>query len=137
MVDLSPTHLLLTERAVSIAMSTNKTIVERYMASTDRTKVGPLLADDVEWIEWGNGVPPTGVRTRGKAAFIQNFGNDELRSEVSRMTEQGNVVVVEGTAHVHKKDGTHLSVRFCDIFELESGKVKRLNSFGALIKDSA
>ena len=53
------------------------------------------------------------------------------------MTEEGNVVVVEGTAHVHKKDGTHLSVRFCDIFEFENGKVKRLNSFGALIKDSA
>jgi len=52
------------------------------------------------------------------------------------MTEEGNVVVVEGIAHVHKKEGSDHHVRFVNIFELESGKVKRLNSFGALLKDS-
>jgi uncharacterized protein len=119
---------------VSAAVSPNKKVIEAYMASTDRSKAAQLLADDVEWIEWGDGVPATGVRTRGKAAFIQNFGDDELRSEIVRMTEEGNVVTVEGIAHVHKKDGSDLSVRFCNIFELENGKVKRLNSFGALLK---
>ncbi len=53
------------------------------------------------------------------------------------MTEENNVVVAEGTAHIHKKDGSSFKVRFVDIFELEDGKVRRLNSFGALIKDSA
>jgi len=118
-------------------MSPNKKVIEAYMATKDRSKIGPLLSDDVEWIEWGDGVPATGVRTHGKAAYIQNFGTDELRSEILRMTEEGNVVVVEGIAHVHKKEGSDLHVRFVNIFELENGKVKRLSSFGALLKDSA
>lgn len=118
-------------------MSTNKKIIETYLASTDRAKVAALLADDVEWIEWGDGVPRTGVRTHGRKAFIENFGSDELRTEVTRLTEEGDVVVAEGVAHVLKKNGATLSVRFCNIFELENGRVRRLNSFGALLKDSA
>jgi uncharacterized protein len=123
--------------AISPAMSANRKVVESYLATRDRSKIGPLLADDVEWIEWGDGVPSTGARTKGRTAFIQNFGTDELTSEIHRVTEENNVVVVEGTAHVHKKDGKELSVRFVDIFEVEDGKVKRLNSFGALVKDAA
>jgi uncharacterized protein len=118
-------------------MTPNKRVIETYMASTDRSKIAPLLADDVEWIEWVDGVPASGARLRGKAAFIQNFGDDELRSEVKRVTEENNVVVAEGTARVHKKDGRNLSVQFVNIFELENGKVKRLDSFGALLQDSA
>jgi uncharacterized protein len=111
-------------------VSPNKQLIETYLASADRSKVASLLADDVEWVEWGDGVPPTGARTRGKAAFLQN------ESVVSRMTEEGNVVVAEGTVHVHKKDGADLRVQFVDIFELEQGQIKRLSSFGALIKDA-
>lgn len=118
-------------------MSPNKKIIEAYMACTDRSKVAPLLSDDVEWVEWADGVPASGVRTRGKAAFIQNFGDDELRTQITRMTEENNVVVAEGTVRVHKKEGKIVTVQFCDIFELQNGKVKRLSSFGALIKDSA
>ena len=116
-------------------MSPNKKIIETYLASADRSKVASLLMDDVEWIEWGDGVPASGARTRGRTAFIQNFGDDELRSEITRMTEENNVVVAEGTARGTKKDGQRLSVRFVDIFEREQGKVKRLNSFGALLKE--
>jgi len=116
-------------------VSANKKLIENYLTTRDRSKAAPLLADDVEWIEWGDGVPPTGVRTRGKAAFIQNFGTDELRCEIGRLTEEGNVVVAEGTVTVHKKHGQKLRVQFVNIFELEAGKIKRLNSFGALVKD--
>jgi uncharacterized protein len=117
-------------------MSPNKKLIESHMATTDRSKAAELLAEDVEWVEWADGVPPTGVITRGKAAFIQNYGTDELRSEIHRVTEENNVVIVEGTAHVLKQDGKKLAVRFVDIFELENGKIKRKSSFGALLKDS-
>lgn len=117
-------------------MSANKKVVESYLLTADRSQTGPLLADDVEWVEWVDGVPPTGGRTSGKTAFIQNFGTDKLQCEIHRMTEEGNVVVAEGTVHVQKKDGKALSVRFCNVFEVEDGKVKRLESFGALLKDS-
>lgn len=118
-------------------MSANKKLVETYMATREKSKLGPLLADDVEWVEWGDGVPASGAITRGKEAVIKNYGDDDLWSEVTRLTEENNVVVVEGTAHVTKKDGHSLSVRFCDIFELQNGKIKRKSSFGALIKEPA
>jgi uncharacterized protein len=115
-------------------MSANKQLIERYLATSDKSKLGALLADDVEWIEWGDGVPASGAITRGKEAHIKNYGDDELRGEIHRLTEENNVVVAEGTAHVTKKDGRHLSVRYVDIFEVENGKIKRKSSFGALLK---
>jgi len=134
---LSLTNQFLTQQASSGIMSPNKKLIETYLATSDKSKLGPLLADDVEWIEWGDGVPATGVITRGKEAHLKNYGDDELRSEIHRLTEENNVVVAEGTAHVTKEDGSSLSVRYVNIFELEKGKIKRKSSFGALIKDSA
>ena len=118
-------------------MSANKKVVETYLTSADKSKLGSLLADKIEWVEWVDGVPASGAITRGKEAHIRNYGDDQLRSEIHRLTEEGNVVVAEGTAHVTKKDGSTLSVRFLDIFELEEGKILRKSSFGALIKDAA
>lgn len=115
----------------------NKRVVETCLATRDKSKLAPLLAEDVEWVEWGDGVPPTGVITRGKEAFIRNYGDDELRDEVTRLTAENDVVVAEGTAHVTKKDGRTFSVRYCNIFELKDGKIKRKTSFGALLKEPA
>jgi uncharacterized protein len=117
-------------------MSPNKKVVETYLTTVDKSKLGPLLADNVEWIEWGDGVPPSGVITMGKEAHLKNYGDDVLRGEVHRLTEENNVVVAEGTVHVTKKDGRSLSVRYVNIFELENGKIRRKSSFGALIKGS-
>ncbi len=127
----------MTGRPVPVVVSPNKKLVETYLATLDKSQLGPLLADDVEWVEWVDGVPALGAVTRGKAAVIGNYGDDELRSDVSRLTEEGNVVVAEGTVHVTKKDGRTFHVRFCDIFELENGRIRRKSSFGALIKDPA
>jgi uncharacterized protein len=118
-------------------MSSNKKLVEEYLATADRTKLGPMLADDVEWIEWGDNVPPTGVRHKGKAAYIENYGDDELTGEIVRLVEEGNAVVAEGIAHVRKKDGRKFNVRFVDLFEIEHGRIKRKSSYGALLKESA
>lgn len=117
-------------------MSSNRKVIESYFASKG-TEYGRLLADDVELVEWVDGVPATGVRTQGKAAFIENRGQREYPVQITRMTEENNVVVAEGTARGPKKEGGSWTVQFCDIFELENGQVKRLSSFGAEVKDSA
>lgn len=119
-----------------VVMSPNKKLIETYVATKNHAELAPLLADEVEWVEWADGVPASGVRHQGRTAFIQNFGEEDLRSDVTRMTEENNVVVVESTVHVTKKDGGHLTVQSCNIFELEDGKIKRLSSYGALVKDS-
>ncbi|MCI4318787.1 MAG: nuclear transport factor 2 family protein [Thermoplasmata archaeon] len=124
-------------QVVMAGLSPNKQLIETYLATADKSKLGSLLADDVEWVEWGDGVPASGAVTRGKDAHIKNYGDDDLRNVLHRLTEENNVVVAEGTAHVTKKDGSSLSVRYIDIFEVEHGKIKRKQSFGALIKGSA
>ena len=116
-------------------MSANKQIVESYFASTG-TGYAQWLADDVELVEWADGVPPTGVRTRGKDAFVQNRGSRENRTHITRLVEEDQVVVAEGTVTGMRKDGGSWAVQFCDIFELEAGKIRRMTSFGATLKDS-
>ncbi|HTW55123.1 MAG TPA: nuclear transport factor 2 family protein [Thermoplasmata archaeon] len=114
-------------------MSSNRQVVERYFASPG-TEYARVLADDVELIEWADGVPTTGARTHGKAAFLENRGRREYRLEIARLTEEGDVVVAEGIARGASKDGEPWTVRFCNIFELENGLVKRLTTFGVSVK---
>lgn len=116
--------------------SPNKQAVETYL-SAGRSKSTALMTDDVEWVEWVDGVPATGSVTRGKAAVAGNPGADVLRNEITRLTEEGNVVVAEGICHVTHPDGSTRNVRFCNIFELQQGKVRRQDSFGAVIQEPA
>jgi ketosteroid isomerase-like protein len=121
-------------------MSANKKLVETYLTYrariADRSKIGPLLADDVEWVEWADGVPASGSRTRGKAAVLQNLGEHDLRIEIIRMTEENNVVVAEGTVRVPRKEGGEMVLQVCNIYEIENDKMKRMQSFLAMIGDS-
>ena len=116
-------------------MTANKQIVEA-LDSADKSKLRGLLADDVEWVEWADGVPATGAIQRGKEAYIGNYCDDVLTRTSTRLVEEGNTVVAEGTVRVTKKDGRTFTVRYCNIFELANGKVKRKSSYGALLKDS-
>lgn len=118
-------------------MSPNRKLIETYFATSDRSKRGPLLSDNVEWVEWADGVPPTGVVHRGKREYLGNSGDDELHTTVTRWVEQGDTVVAEGTVRVNKKDGKVFHVQFLDIFEVENGKIRRKISYGALLKDAA
>jgi uncharacterized protein len=125
-------------------MSPNKKVVETFMTSLsnlDRGAVLSCLAEDIVRVEWADGFPTSGVPITGKAAFSQNIGEtptgEKLQTEIARMTEENNVVVAEGLVRVPRKEGGFVTIRFCDVFEMESGKVKRLDSFTAEVKDSA
>jgi uncharacterized protein len=124
----------LSTEATALIVSPNKKVIEQYMAN--RSNIPALLADDAEWVEWGDGVPASGVRSKGKAAFVANLGHPDLKPQITRMTEEGDVVVAEGSVQVPKKEGGSMKFQFVDIFELENGKIKRLNSFAARLKDS-
>jgi len=125
-------------------MSPNKQVIETYYANfskLDRPGVLSCLTDDVEWIEWDDGFPNSGVPMRGKAAFSQNIndppGGGSLRIEIKRMTEENNVVIAECVVHVPIKDGDPIMIQAWDIFELENGKIKRLSSSTTRMKKSA
>jgi uncharacterized protein len=112
----------------------NKRIVESYYSSIG-TEYARLLAEDVELVDWDIGVPATGTVTRGKAAYVANRGNREFNSQIVRMTEEGNVVVVEGFARGKRKEGGNWTVHFVDAYELEDGKIKRVSTHGVDVKE--
>ena len=111
-------------------MTQNKLTIETYMAGfrvTDHALILSCLTDDVEW------EIPGMFHSRGKAAFDQEIENDAFVGHpdivVTRMIEEGNVVVAEGSVRTQKREGGELRLRFCDVFDMEDGKIKRLTSY--------
>jgi ketosteroid isomerase-like protein len=111
-------------------MSANKEAVQRYMdafARSDHAAVLSCLTDDVEW------VIPGAVHLTGKAAFDREIENDAFVGSpaisVSRMSEERDVVVAEGSVRTTRKAGGILSLVFCDVFEMRDAKIRRLTSY--------
>jgi uncharacterized protein len=111
-------------------MSPNKQIVERYMEGfrrSDHAQVLSCLADDVEWLI------PGAFHTQGKDAFDQHIEDEAFVGSpsitVTRMIEDENVVVAEGTVRTQRTDGTLLHLAFCDVFEMANGQIRRLVSY--------
>ena len=46
----------------------------------------------------------------------------------------GGFRVAEGSVRAQKRDGGALSLRFCDVFVMQAGKIKRLTSYLMEIK---
>ena len=111
-------------------MTQNKKIVEMYMdgfRKTDRPLILSTLADDVEW------ELPGAFHIRGKEEFNKHIVDDGFLGvpeiSVTRLTESDNVVVAEGAVRTQRKDGTFLNLAFCDVFEMQDGKIRRLISY--------
>ena len=48
---------------------------------------------------------------------------------VTRLTEGHDVVVAEGSVRTQRKDGTFLNLAYCDVFEMQDAKIRRLTSY--------
>jgi ketosteroid isomerase-like protein len=108
----------------------NKRTIEQYMAgfrASDHAQILSCLTEDVEW------EIPGMFHSRGKAAYDREIENDAFVGRpdilVTRMIEEDDVVVAEGSVRTHKRDGGALSLRFCDVFEMEAGRIRRLTSY--------
>jgi len=120
------------------AMSENKKTIEKYMHAfehSDHSAVLSCLTDDVEWIL------PGVFRLQGKEAFDKEIENDAFvgspKITVSRVIEESEIVVAEGSVRAKRRDGGTLHAVFCDVFEMKDTKIKRLISYLMEIKDSA
>jgi ketosteroid isomerase-like protein len=117
-------------------MTENKKTIERYMEGfrrSDHAMVLSCLTDDVEWLI------PGMFHIRGKEAFDQEIENDAFTGSptivVTRLTEEADVVLAEGTVRAERKDGGVLNAVFCDAFEMEAGKIKMLISYLMEVKE--
>lgn len=125
---------------VHIIMSINKEIVKKMrdcFSRGDKDGVLALVTDDIEWTELIDGVDISKATHKGKEAYVQNMseppGGWPLQMETTRMTEENNVVVVEGIVRVPMEDGSFITIKECNIDELENGKVKRVTSIIARV----
>jgi ketosteroid isomerase-like protein len=111
-------------------MSESKETVTAYMdgfRAGDHGQILSCLTDDVEW------EIPGFFHVRGRAAFDQRIEDDGFIGRpaitVTRMTEQDDVVVAEGSVRTQRKDGAILTLVFCDVFEMQDNKIRRLVSY--------
>jgi limonene-1,2-epoxide hydrolase len=111
-------------------MTANKRTVEAYMEAfrrTDREAILRCLTDDVRW------VIPGVFDVQGKDSFAGHIvdegftGSPEIA--VTRLVEEGEVVVAEGTVRAPRTDGTTMTLVFCDVFEMEAGRIRGLVSY--------
>ncbi|HKU61280.1 MAG TPA: nuclear transport factor 2 family protein [Gemmatimonadales bacterium] len=116
-------------------MSENKRTIERYMAgfrATDHEAILSCLTDDVEW------VIPGMFHSKGKPAFDREIENDAFVGKpeitVTRLVEEGDVVVAEGSVRTQRRNGGPLDLRFCDVFLMQGGRIRHLTSYLMEIK---
>lgn len=90
------------------------------------------LTDDIEW------ELPGAFHLIGKEAFDKEIENDAFVGRpaitVTRMTEENDVVVAEGSVRAQRKAGGFLTAVFCDVFVMQRGKIRRLISYLVEVK---
>lgn len=108
----------------------NKKTVQAYMdgfIASDHEKILACLTDDIIWYM------PGMFYLEGKEAFDKEIENDNFEGSptinITRMTEENNIVVAEGSVQSKIKAGGLLDALFCDVFQMEKGKIKRLTTY--------
>jgi ketosteroid isomerase-like protein len=116
-------------------MTENKRTVEKYMdgfRKSDHELILSCLTDDIEW------EMPGAFQLIGKEAFDKEIENDAFVGSptitITRMTEENDVVVAEGSVRTERKAGGFLSAVFCDVFVLQRGRIKRLITYFMEVK---
>jgi len=122
--------------AEGIGMSPNKRTVEKYMDAfrrTDHQAILSCLTVDVEWLI------PGLFHIKGKDAFDKEIENAAFVGSpaitVTRLTEESDVVVAEGRVRAARRDGGTLNAVFCDVFEMQDAKIRRLASYLMEVKE--
>ena len=111
-------------------MISNKKVVERYMDGfnkLDHKQILSCLTDDVEWIL------PGVFHLKGKDAFDKEIDNPAFEGKplivITRMIEENNIVIAEGTVRAKKKDAEFMNLVFFDVFEMKTGLIKQITSY--------
>jgi uncharacterized protein len=108
----------------------NKKTVTEYMDAFevhDHARVLACLTDDVEWMI------PGAFHLHGKKEFDGEIENPDFEGrpviKISRVTEENDVVIAEGTVRTKKKGEDFLDLAFVDVFEMKEGRIRKLTSY--------
>jgi uncharacterized protein len=112
------------------ATSVRKRVVERYIEGFrlgDHEAILACLTDDVAWE-----MPPY-FKLSGRTAFDDAIENDASPGlpdiHLTRLVEEGDIVVAEGTVQAALKAGGRLDALFCDVFHFRDDKICRLVTY--------
>ena len=94
---------------------------------SNHEKILSCLTDDVSWYM------PGFINLEGKDAFDKEIENDFFEGsptiEITRMVEENDIVVAEGSVQCKIKAGGMLDALFCDVFYMEGGKIMGLTTY--------
>lgn len=116
-------------------MSENKKTIETYIDGfnkSDHAQILSCLTDDIIW------EMPGAFHLEGKKAFDGEIENPNFEGKpvvtISRMTEENDIVIAEGIVKGTRKGGEPFSAAFCDVFEMQNNKIKKLIGYIAMLK---
>ncbi len=76
---------------------------------------------------------PGFISSNGKTAFDKEIENDLFEGKpeirITKLVEENNIVIAEGAVQCKIKAGATLDALFCDGFEMENGKIKKLTTY--------
>ena len=111
-------------------MTENKKTIQKYMdgfIASDHEKILSCLTEDIVWDM------PGFFHLTGKQAFDKEIENDNFEGspkiKITRMIEENDIVVAEGSVQGKIKAGGMLDAVFCDVFHMENGKIKHLTTY--------
>ncbi|WP_276380832.1 nuclear transport factor 2 family protein [Flavobacterium sp. H4147] len=111
-------------------MTPNKQIVNEYMEAfrvSDHKRILDCLTDDIIW------EMPGIYQHVGKEEFDKEIENENFVGsptiQIFKLIEENNTVIAEGAVQGNMTNGGKLDAVFCDVFEMENGKIKKLTSY--------
>ena len=112
--------------------SARKGVVETYIEgfrTGDHKKILGCLTDDVTWY-----MPPY-FDLSGKAAFDDAIEHEAAPGlpdiRLTRLVEEGDVVVAEGAVQADLNAGGRIDALFCDVFHFRGDRICRLVTYQA------
>ncbi len=111
-------------------MSERKRVVERYIQGfrdVDHEAILGCLTDDVTW-----SMPPY-FELSGREAFDGAIENDASPGppdiRLTRLVEEGDVVMAEGEVRAALADGGRIDALFCEVFHFRGDRISRLVTY--------
>jgi ketosteroid isomerase-like protein len=105
-------------------------VVERYIEGFRRADHDAILSCLTEDVVWE--MPPH-LSLSGKDDFdraIENAETPGLPSiQITRLVEEGDVVVAEGAVQTELRSGGRVDALFCDVFEFRGDLISRLVTY--------
>lgn len=118
-------------------MSPNKQVVERYVDGfnrSDHEQILSCLTNDVRWTVFG------AYRISGKRAYDEHIEGPEFTGPptvlITRMVEEGDVVMAEMTVEVMRKTGEAMRAATGEVFVMRDGRIAERRAYVIELKEN-